>query len=472
MSRKIALASGLGIVVVLCAMAACAVRVGGGGGTAPFIEFTIANKTFTFMLGDAGVFQVRRGAPAVGGGALVENLFTEAPSDRPVSAQLILSPSNVRVTPLDVGKGIGPMQGTSGTFDVAVKIGAASDTDPCATGTSAGTFRATVTDGAVKLDTSGLDLPVSAYAKVLTGAFTLCLEVSGDIDATITITEMGIKFGPSEPADEDLAPNDNAAPPADTGDGTDVVGPGDATAGDGDADAPADIGGGDDADSPADGVEGEGEGEGDGAGAVPLTAEDLADCWRVTVDAGEMNTDDVQFLDFIYDIDSDGNLAQVWIEVKVTTEETSEIAIIEWVRFADTNVGPFSNITSGLQRITVEGDKVHLLFEYEQDDGEDGMSLRIDNALLSGDPPNMFDAVASDVSGGWSSDGVEEDASRGPARGQRMEACPNPASENVITQEDWEDMDFGLEDCGEGTAMIMPFMLLGMRFMRHRRRIG
>jgi hypothetical protein len=365
------------------------------------------------------------------------------------------------------------MQGDTGTINVAVKIGAASETDPCATGASVGTFRITAKDGEISLDTSKLDLPLSVYTKVLTGSFTLCLEVSGDFDATITIAEMGIEFGPSEPEDEDVAPNDNAAPGDGDGDAADVDGAGDATTDDGDggdSEEPADMDGGGEADGPADGAEG--EGEGDGASAGSLTKEDLAGCWRVTFDAGEMDSDEVEVLDFIYDFDSSGDLAKIWLEVRVTTEDSSEIAIIEWVRFATPNAEAF-NIISSSQNVEVDGENVHLFLEYEQDEGEEGTSMvfvKIDNAYVTGDPPDTFDAVASDVSGGkWKND-VQEEEFRGPARGQRMGSCPNPASENVITQEDWEDMDL-FEECGEGAAMMMPLTLLGMQFMRRRRRV-
>ncbi|HUU83233.1 MAG TPA: hypothetical protein VM243_06985 [Phycisphaerae bacterium] len=183
--------------MALCYVAACAVSVGGGGGVAPFIAFTIGNKSFVFSLGNAGVFAVRRGAPPVKGGLRVENLF-EPPADRPVSGDLTVNPMNVRVTPLSVGKPVAPMQGISGSFVVVVLLGNVGDDNPCETGTNVGTIHATVTNDAVSLDTTALALPAAALVEAITGDFSVCLEVSGDIDATITITELGITFGPAE----------------------------------------------------------------------------------------------------------------------------------------------------------------------------------------------------------------------------------------------------------------------------------
>ncbi len=189
-------------VLGLGTLIACTGSVGVADGTL-FAELTVAGKTFTITLGDGGIFNVRKGAAPIKKGVRVENLFEVdlPPKDRPSTAQVTVLPSNVKVSQLDLAnKAHAPLQAITGSFDVVVYIGSSSMSDPCEEGTRVGTFHITASGGAVTLDRTALDLPQAALSEVITGYFTLCFEVSGDADATVTISGLGFAFGADESA--------------------------------------------------------------------------------------------------------------------------------------------------------------------------------------------------------------------------------------------------------------------------------
>ncbi|UCG15422.1 MAG: choice-of-anchor C family protein [Phycisphaerales bacterium] len=187
--------------VAVCVLLACSFRVGqlpGGGG---FVQFTIAGKTFTIMFGNAGVFEVVAGEGVVKGGVRVDNLFEgQTPTDQPATGQVTLDAASVTVTPLDVNKAIAPLQPITGSFEVVVYIGDVSSENPCTEGTRVGTFDVAVSAGSVSMGETALGLPSAALAEVITGSFTLCMEVSGNVDARLAIGGMDIVFGESATA--------------------------------------------------------------------------------------------------------------------------------------------------------------------------------------------------------------------------------------------------------------------------------
>lgn len=192
-TKKLAVVAGI---VGLCAVIACTSVSGGalpGGGG--FVQFTIAGKTYSFTWGDTGVFNVQAKAAPVVNGLRVQNLFPQTPTDRPATGQVKLNPTSVNVTPLDIGKSITQLQRITGSFDMVVYIGDVGMENPCETGTRVGTFHITVSGTSVSIDTTTLDLPTAALEDVIAGSFTICVELSGDVDATIIIEDMSIIFG-------------------------------------------------------------------------------------------------------------------------------------------------------------------------------------------------------------------------------------------------------------------------------------
>lgn len=211
--RRLAAAAAM---VVLGGLVGCTGASAGIGGGGAFISFTIGGKTYTFTLGNQGVFTVQAGGDPARSAVQVQNLFetTESPTDRPTAGQLLLEASQVRVTPLGTDKAVVPMQGITGTYNVLVSMADAAETSPCSNGTEVGTFQVTVTGGVVSLDVTRLDLPGNVLEAAITGAFSICLEVSGDADATVVIDSLGIQFAETvQPAD-----NDNTAEPGEDND--------------------------------------------------------------------------------------------------------------------------------------------------------------------------------------------------------------------------------------------------------------
>ncbi len=181
--------------LLLCAMIACSVTVvpddDGVSGTV-----TIANKTFSFKLGSTGVFEIRADGTSARNAAQVQPLFSE-PAETPASGVIAIDLNDIDVVPLDVSKVIVSSQIISGSAQLAVYIGSASSENPCTEGTYVGAFALAITDGVVTVDDAELDLPAAALAEVITGTFSICLEMTGTVDMQITIDGMDIEFGPA-----------------------------------------------------------------------------------------------------------------------------------------------------------------------------------------------------------------------------------------------------------------------------------
>lgn len=157
-------------------------------------EFTISDETFSIGLEDLVPFDVRPDSePARQRADLT--LFTEKPADRPSGAQLTLDPENVVV--LRPGGAEGEADGITGLATVDVYIASISSTDPCNEGTRIGSYRLTFDEGVVSVVNRALPLTEAALERVVTGSFSLCLEVSGEAEVRIIIDRLAVEFGPA-----------------------------------------------------------------------------------------------------------------------------------------------------------------------------------------------------------------------------------------------------------------------------------
>ena len=157
-------------------------------------EFTISDETFSIDLEDLVPFDVRPDSePARQRADLT--LFTEKPVDRPSGAELTLDPADVVV--LRPGGAEGEADGITGSATVDAYIASTSSTDPCDEGTRIGSYRLTFGEGVVSVVNRALPLTEAALEGVVTGSFSLCLEVTGDVDARIIIRRLAVEFAPA-----------------------------------------------------------------------------------------------------------------------------------------------------------------------------------------------------------------------------------------------------------------------------------
>ena|GEM_PF-6692260 len=206
----------------VCALVACNVRI---AEDASYADVSIAGLTFRIPLGNT--FNVRAAQPKVRQGVQVTNLYSQPTppvGNRPANGRISVNRA-VRVTPLGVGKSTAPLQGINGSFEVDVYIGSLSATDPCTQGTFVGTFHVSAVGSTVTILESSLDVPEPALSELISGAFTLCLAVGGDTDATVIIDNMDVTFGevkePSANDNDNHNGNDNGSqPPPSTDTGT------------------------------------------------------------------------------------------------------------------------------------------------------------------------------------------------------------------------------------------------------------
>jgi len=190
-------------VTMLYLLAACSVSVSSAG------PGTQSPLVITFGLGDTGVFSISAGVPA-SNQAIVSGM--DKPDQTPTTAMLRLDSSNITVTPLPGAQDIGSGDSVSGSFTVAFRMAASNSTSPCDTGVDLGSLNGTVTNSQVTLSQSTRTLPSEAKAFAATGAFTLCITVTGDFPALMEISDLTIVFDPDA---NDLSPDndDDATPP-------------------------------------------------------------------------------------------------------------------------------------------------------------------------------------------------------------------------------------------------------------------
>ncbi|HUU81905.1 MAG TPA: hypothetical protein VM243_00250 [Phycisphaerae bacterium] len=169
----------------------CSAGPGGGTDGQP-PDFPITGKQYMMPLGEAGVFGLSDGGDPVQAGVAVE-LFSQTPTDSPSDCTLFLALSDVQLQDAaDTG---------ARTITVGVHIGAAS-ANPCNDGVQVGSFTLSYDGAAVSLVTDELSLSGSALAYACSGRFTVCLTVSGDMGATLRISQLGLRFAPPEGGDD------------------------------------------------------------------------------------------------------------------------------------------------------------------------------------------------------------------------------------------------------------------------------
>ncbi len=200
---------------------ACSVSSGTLPGGGSFVNLTIAGRTFTFLLGTVGQFELSSDGSAVQKKAVIP-LFDDVPADTPGSGDLHIDRDTIQAIPFAVSKAQPNAQAITGSADVVVRIGSATSTDPCVDGIFVGTFHLTFADGEVSMDQTSLQLSPEALAYVITGRFTICLEVTANVDAMLIIGEMSFIFGPPvEPDDHDDGGGDDDDEGGDDEDGGD-----------------------------------------------------------------------------------------------------------------------------------------------------------------------------------------------------------------------------------------------------------
>jgi uncharacterized protein (TIGR03382 family) len=140
---------------------------------------------------------------------------------------------------------------------------------------------------------------------------------------------------------------------------------------------------------------------------------------------------------------------------------------VELARFAGANAGVLGALISNLQQnvsLNAAGTAADISWSFDvtAEEGEppQRVSLNIEDAALSGAPLSSFGSDT--VSGGT------PDVPFGPpADGQRAD-CPDPAEEDIISQEEFE-FELDLDLCGTGTATMMPLLFLALGWLKWRR---
>jgi hypothetical protein len=216
MSNRIRVRLGTVLACALCVLVACQVTVNPNDDGSVDGTVSIAGLKFAFSLGASGEFSLGAGSAPEQKAAAVPLLNAE-PRETVQAAELVLEPAAVQAQPLGV---LRPKQsGVTGTAQVDVRIGA-DGADPCAAGIYLGSFQLSFDDGAVTIADSSLSLPSEALEYVLSGTFTICLEVTATVDVRLTIGEMGVQFGPAVDGSGD---NTNDNQPVDNGNDNEPV---------------------------------------------------------------------------------------------------------------------------------------------------------------------------------------------------------------------------------------------------------
>lgn len=245
--------------VLLAGIIACQVTIppGTAGNAEPI--------TVSFGLGPTGIFNITVGTP-VSHSAQVTGM--DAPQSQPDIATLRIDPSDIVVTPIASAQDLGADGRINGSFEVRFRLAGAEASDPCAEGVSAGTFHATVEDGAVRLDAPFNVLSDTALAIVMRGSFTICVEVEGDFTGVVVLSEVSFGFNDPEASADETTGGDDSGPTVDEfgdgGDGGTTDGP------DPDQDGSLGDGTGGDAidEEPTDEESGNGESPPDGEGGI------------------------------------------------------------------------------------------------------------------------------------------------------------------------------------------------------------
>jgi len=197
----------------------------GDSGGGPSVTFTIGNASITLSLGDAGLFTFN-GTNSVTTIADVVP-FERPPDDMPVSAVVRIRPEDV-IVDLDVpddavtNKSGAAFKQYTGSLSMDAYVSQRGDPNPCATGTSIGSWFLDVSNNVVTRVDYGAPLHNHQLQLFLDNGFTLCLRTNVDtaimvdpsqLRGTVRFHGLMITFGPH--GDVDFVDVSNA-PPAGT----------------------------------------------------------------------------------------------------------------------------------------------------------------------------------------------------------------------------------------------------------------
>jgi len=153
--------------------------------------------TIPFNLGPGlGEFEVQAGQPISLRG---QGMFSL--EDATIgSGRIELNPEDITITPTDNtgGKGITNLQGGA-TVEVIVWIDDADAVETvCTTGEQYGPYVVTLDENLVpvSVEPSEVNITAATLALLNAGEFTLCIQVTSSIDATVRIARLGFTVGP------------------------------------------------------------------------------------------------------------------------------------------------------------------------------------------------------------------------------------------------------------------------------------
>lgn len=190
----------------------------GGCPTAQVIGYTLAYKTFTVLLEETGKF-VLKAAETLRKAGIVALPFEGTPSDSPASGSLSLEPGRVRALPLSDSSKTLNRQSLDGTATVTVYVSGLGSANPCEDGVYVGTYNLTISGSGVTIANPSLDLPAAALADVVTGEFSICLEVTATVGVELVIEEFVVSFGATGQPPSEQPPGENPPseqPPTET----------------------------------------------------------------------------------------------------------------------------------------------------------------------------------------------------------------------------------------------------------------
>lgn len=179
------------------------------GGCAVTTSFVIAGAAYRIGLELLVAFLVTANGGPVRQAARVDLEFPSQPADRPAGASFSLDARSVQATPLNVAKSEALQQSVNGLAALDVLVAASTEVNPCTGGTLAGQFSFSFDGTNVTMQQGSFELPSTAFDFVRTGSFSLCLGLSANANASITISEIGVNFGP----DSSSCPTGSACDP-------------------------------------------------------------------------------------------------------------------------------------------------------------------------------------------------------------------------------------------------------------------
>ncbi|MGE3180009.1 MAG: HYR domain-containing protein [Phycisphaerae bacterium] len=190
----------------------------GGCPPAAVVGFTIASRVFTFVLEQSGILDVQANASVPARSAAVVSLpFDGTPTDQPASASLRVG--TVRAIPLD-STSKPTAQALTGVAIVNVSFDGPGSANPCNDGIAVGAFEVRIVSGVASVEDDTLAVPAAALPFVIQGTFSICLEITSNVDVRIVIEDMSIAFGAASGASNSNGSNNTNSGPITTPDTT------------------------------------------------------------------------------------------------------------------------------------------------------------------------------------------------------------------------------------------------------------